>query len=74
MSPAEEQIQAFFKGIATKWFKEDDKTNRYNQHFHQENFFLIFCVIKNGTVDCSRSLHPFETTYSVLVVGSSRYV
>jgi hypothetical protein len=29
MSPSEEKIQAFFKGIGNKWFKENQKNTKY---------------------------------------------
>jgi hypothetical protein len=29
MSPSEEKIQAFFKGIGNKWFKEGQKNTKY---------------------------------------------
>jgi hypothetical protein len=39
MTPAEEKIQAFFKEIANKWYKEDEKINRYTLNFFLKNLF-----------------------------------
>jgi hypothetical protein len=45
MSKDEAKIQAFFKGIATRWFNEDVKTTRYKiKHMClvKQTIFLIF--------------------------------
>jgi hypothetical protein len=34
MSPSEEKIQAFFKGIGNKWFKENQKNTRYENTYN----------------------------------------